>query len=286
MSAAGRNGLQFFFCRSRGSSEPRSSGSISTAAPALASHKSENRSLFTLPRVTDCQNWSGCTAPCVVNVGDAPAGTVRAAAIPLEQAKGFLRQGGNLPGAGAEAGKCRPQAGSQSALHGFFPPLSIPPHGQSAYPWHSALLPESGSALPRRGQWEPDGKKQTRWMSLASIKSKIWPMHCTLLRGQRQAQARLLPHFAAKPEPAHRLLKRTFHTTEFVMNSANAVQGNAYVRHAQFLEPRCSFRRGCGCRWWKWSLSALSRWHVSSSSIKRGCTSGSPPEKKRRAFTL
>lgn len=32
-----------------------------------------------------------------VNVGDAPAGTVRAAAIPLEQAKGFLRQRGTFP---------------------------------------------------------------------------------------------------------------------------------------------------------------------------------------------
>ena len=30
------------------------------------------------------------------------------------------------------------------------------------------------------------------------------------------------------------------------MNGANAVQGNAYVRHAQFLEPRCSFRRNTG----------------------------------------
>ena len=67
-----------------------------------------------------------------------------------------------------------------------------------------------------------------------------------IVAGQRQAQACLLPHFTAKPESAHRLLKRTFHTAEFVMNGANAVQGNAYVRHAQFLEPRCSFRRNTG----------------------------------------
>lgn len=46
----------YFFLPFQRSSDPRNSGSISAAAPALASHKSENRLFFTLPSVTDCQN--------------------------------------------------------------------------------------------------------------------------------------------------------------------------------------------------------------------------------------
>ena len=67
-----------------------------------------------------------------------------------------------------------------------------------------------------------------------------------VVAGQGQAQARFLAHVAAQLEPAHRLVKGAFHPPELVMNGADAVQGDAYVRHTQFLEPRGGFRRDAG----------------------------------------
>ena len=180
-----------------------------------------------------------------VNVGDAPAGTVRAAAIPLKQAKGFLRQRGTFPELAQKQVNAVRRLSHSQHLTVF--PLRFPflhtgnqrIHGiprfflSQGLHFHAAA---SGNQMVKTDALDVVGVNKVQNLAHA--------LH--IVAGQRQAQARLLPHFAAKPEPTHRLLKRTFHTAEFVMNSANAVQGNAYVRHAQFLEPRCSFRRDAG----------------------------------------
>ena len=180
-----------------------------------------------------------------VNVGDAAAGAVRPAAVPLKKVQGFLRQRGAFPELAQQQVNAVRWLGDGQHFTVFAVRLPF------LYAGNQRIHGVPRFLLRQRLHFHASARGHQMVeadaldvIGVNEVQNLVHALH--VVAGQRQAQARLLPHFTAELEPAHRLFKGAFHSAELVMNGADAVQGNAHVRHAQFLEPRGGLRRDAG----------------------------------------